>query len=127
MSASNTTKIKITISGTEFQAELNGSRTAQAIAKALPISARGNFWGEEIYLPIPVKGVLENPQEVVERGALAYWPPGSAFCIFWGPTPASEGSECRPASPVTVVGRIHGNLGLLKSIRKADVKIERAE
>ena len=52
---------------------------------------------------------LENGQEVVELGDLGYWPPGHAFCIFFGPTPASRGGEIRPASAVTVIGQIQGD------------------
>src|SRR6266566_2855101 len=67
------------------------------------ISIAGQTWGDEIYFGIPVKAESEDPREVVEPGDLAYWPPGSAFCIFYGPTPASRGDEIRPASPVNVV------------------------
>jgi uncharacterized protein len=125
--SSTSRKIKITITGVEFQGEFNGSKTAEAILNALPISASGNFWGDEIYFSVPVKCQPEKPQEVVEKGALAYWPPGSALCIFWGPTPASVGNECRPASPVNLVGRIISELDPLKSLTKADVTIERIE
>jgi hypothetical protein len=118
-------KLKITIDDAEFEAELNGSKTAEAIAKALPIVARGSFWGEEIYFSIPVRCEPEDPRAVVEKGTLAYWPPGTAFCIFWGATPASQSDECRAASPVNVVGRITSDLQPLKSLRKADVRIER--
>jgi hypothetical protein len=125
--SSTSRKVKITITGVEFQGEFNGSKTAEAILNALPISASGNFWGDEIYFSVPVKCQPEKPQEVVEKGALAYWPPGSALCIFWGPTPASVGNECRPASPVNLVGRIISELDPLKSLTKADVTIERIE
>ena len=47
-----------------------------------------------------------DASDVVEVGDLAYWPPGLAFCVFFGRTPASQGNEVRAASPVNVVGRI---------------------
>jgi uncharacterized protein len=118
------TKVKLTVAGEEFTALLNESATAQAIKAVLPISARGNFWGEEIYFSIPVDAKPDNPQEVVDPGTLAYWSPGKALCIFWGPTPVSHGSECRPASPVNVVGKIISDLAPLRKISKADVKVE---
>ena len=40
----------------------------------------------------------------MNKGDIAYWPPGNAFCIFWGPTPMSKENEIRPASPVKVIG-----------------------
>jgi hypothetical protein len=63
----------------------------------------------------------------VEAGDLGYWPPGRAFCIFFGPTPASEGGEIRPASPVNVVGRVAGDPTVFRKVRAGTrVRIERA-
>lgn len=102
-------KIKIRAGEVEMEAELNDSRTAQAIWKALPLNASANTWGEEIYFSIPVQCEEEEAQEVVSLGDLGYWPPGTAFCIFFGRTPASRDEEIRPASPVNIVGRVLGN------------------
>ena len=63
-----------------------------------------------------MEATLENGQEVVELGDLGYWPPGQAFCPFFGPTPASQGDEIRPASEVTVIGKIIGHSGVLKGV-----------
>lgn len=99
-------RIRIRAGAIEATATLNDTRTADAIWKALPLAARANTWGDEIYFSIPVKPTGEAGQEVVELGDLGYWPPGTAFCIFFGPTPTSRGDEIRPASPVVVFGRI---------------------
>lgn len=120
-------KIKLTIGGVEFKGELNESKTAGEVWNSLPLKANGNPWGSEIYFSIPIKAGGENPQEVVERGDLAYWPPGSAFCIFWGPTPVSHGDECRPASPVNVFGKITSDLAPLDSLSSTDVVVEKDE
>lgn len=102
-------------------------KTAQAIWDALPLEARANTWGDEIYFSIPVEAEAENPKEVVGMGDLGYWPPGSAFCIFFGPTPMSRGEEIRPASPVNVFGRVEGDPKVFKSVASGDlVRIERA-
>ncbi|MBA7566761.1 hypothetical protein ES708_08456 [subsurface metagenome] len=82
--------IQIKVNGIELKAILNNSRIAQAIWGALPIVARINTWGDEVYFTIPAKLELEKGQELVEIGDLGYWPPGSAFCIFFGPTPMSR-------------------------------------
>jgi hypothetical protein len=108
--------IRITAGSVVVDAELNGTDTAGAIWEVLPIQANGNTWGDEIYLRISVENEVENGQEVVELGDLGYWPPGSAFCLFFGPTPASEGDEIRPASEVTVIGKIKGDSTVLKSV-----------
>ena len=78
--------------------------------EALPIEAKVNTWGEEIYFGIPVKmGIEEGAREVVSSGELGYWPSGHAFCIFFGPTPASRGEEIRAASAVNVIGKVSGD------------------
>ena len=113
-------ELRIKAGGVEAIAELNDTKTADAIWEALPITARGSTWGDEIYFGIPVYVGEENGKEVVELGDIAYWPPGSAFCIFFGPTPASRGSEIRPASAVNVVGRVKGDAKVFKSVRSGE-------
>ena len=120
-------KIRITVGKISAEAVLNESRTAAAIWDALPLSIAGQTWGDEIYFAIPVTAKAENARAVVEMGDLAYWPPGSAFCIFYGPTPASQGDEIRPASPVNVFGRVLGDPTVFKPVRSgATVRVERA-
>lgn len=121
-------EIRIKSGNLEAVAELNESKTADAIWNALPIMARANTWGDEIYFGIPVEMGSENGREVVEVGDIAYWPPGNAFCIFFGPTPASQGSECRAASAVNVVGRVRGDATTFKSVDSGEqVVLERIE
>ena len=118
--------ITIKVSGIELEAILNDTRTADAIWEALPFVARTNTWGDEIYFAIPVNLELEQGQEVVEMGDLGYWPTGSAFCIFFGPTPVSHGEEIRPASAVTVFGKVAGDATTLKEVESgAQISIER--
>ena len=119
---------RVTISAGSVQATavLNDTATAQAIWEALPITARASTWGDEIYFPIPVYLEEEDAQEVVEKGDLGYWPPGHAFCIFFGLTPMSQGNEIRPASPVNVFGRIEGDPTVFRAVRDGEkVRIER--
>ncbi len=100
-------KIRILIGELKVEAELNESKTAQMIWEALPIEGKGNLWGEEIYFSIPVKVAQEKgAREVVSAGELGYWPTGHAFCIFFGPTPASRGDEIRAASAVNIIGKV---------------------
>jgi uncharacterized protein len=100
-------KIWIITGELKVDAELNDSKTAQAIWDSLPIESNNNLWGEEIYFSIPVKtGQEKGAREVVSAGELGYWPPGHAFCIFFGPTPASRGDEIRAASAVNIIGKV---------------------
>jgi len=121
-------KIAITTEDLKVDASLNNSETAQNIWDALPIEGRVNTWGDEIYFSIPVDIGLENAKAVVSEGDLGYWPPGSAFCIFFGLTPASQGDEIRPASPVNVFGKIIGDPKVFKKVSSgAKIIIEKGE
>jgi len=109
-------KIRIIAGAIEAEAELNDTRTAQAIWETLPIKGHVNLWGDEIYFSIPLSLNLEAGQGVVNIGELGYWPDGNAFCIFFGPTPVSQRDEIRPASPVTVFGKVIGDATVFKKV-----------
>jgi len=118
--------IRIKAGSIEVIAELNSTKTAEAIWEALPIKGRVNRWGDEIYFSIPVGLEAENAQEVVTIGDLGYWPPGTAFCLFFGPTPISKGQEIRPASPVNVFGKIIGDTDMLRQVASGtEITVER--
>lgn len=121
-------KILIKAGDVTTQGVLNDSPTAEAIWEALPITGKANTWGDEIYFAVPVKTDLETTaRETVDMGDLGYWPPGRAFCIFFGPTPASTGTEIRPASAVNIIGRVEGDPTLFKKVKDgARVQIDPA-
>ncbi len=113
-------KIKITAGAVSVEATLNDSATAKAIQEALPIEAAAQTWGDEIYFSIGLNLEPEDPKATVAMGDLGYWPPGTAFCIFFGPTPMSSGSEIRPASPVNILGKIEGDPTVFKSVTSGE-------
>lgn len=103
-------KILISVGNVSVPAELKETPTALAIWDALPIEGSANTWGDEIYFEIPVNLPQESDARAeVEIGDLGYWPTGSAFCIFFGPTPASTGVKPVAASPVNVFGHLLGD------------------
>ena len=112
-------RIKITTESTgPVEAEITDENpvTARTILDALPIKGRANTWGEEIYFMVPVESDVENPKVIVELGDLAFWPPGNAFCIFFGPTPMSTPGTIRPASAVNIIGKVIGDAASLKEV-----------
>ena len=120
-------RIRITAGSISADAVLDESETARLVWDALPLAVAGETWGDEIYFSIPVKAKLEKPAETVSMGDLGYWPPGTAFCIFFGPTPMSRGNEIRPASPVNIFGKIVGDATVFKKVRAGtQVRVERA-
>lgn len=122
-------KIHIQAGSLRLTAELNDSATAQAIVAALPIRGRGNRWGDEIYFKIPVQqGEADDARADMAVGELAYWPPGQAFCIFFGKTPVSSGDQPRAASACNPVGRILGDPTPLRSVPDGSlVVLEKSE
>lgn len=110
-------KIRITAGRVSAEAILNESPTAGKIWEALPIEGRGSTWGDEIYFGIPVDAPPEkDARDVVAVGELGYWPPGTAFCIFFGRTPASTDERPRAASPVNIVGRVQGDATVFRAV-----------
>jgi hypothetical protein len=122
-------KIEIRSGSVTAVATLHANPTADAIWAALPISARVNRWGEEIYFEIPVQlAQAEDARDVLDAGELGYWPVGHAVCIFWGPTPASRAGEIRAYSPVNVFGQLEGDPRAFDSVSGgAEIEIERTE
>ncbi len=115
-------KIRISINDIELLAILLETKTSEAIYNALPINGYAQIWGDEIYFDIPVKtGIESDAREEVELGDLAYWPVGSAFCIFFGKTPVSTSNKPRAYSPVNVFGKIEGNLDVLRKVKSGTI------
>ena len=122
-------RIRIRVASVTVTATLNDTPSADAVWDALPITGQVQTWGDEIYFSIPVETAeASDAQATVDKGAVAYWPPGSALCLFWGPTPMSRGDEIRPASPVNVLGAIDGDPTVLgQAPYGAEIVVERAE
>ena len=113
-------RIRITVGDVALEADLNDTATAAKIGAVLPIRTSFNTWGDEIYFSIPVDAELDDSaREVVEIGDLGYWPPGSAFCIFFGLTPISEPGRIMPASAVNVIGKVVGDATRFKQAMRA--------
>ncbi len=103
-----------------INALLNQTETAKSFVDILPINSPINLWGEEIYFPVDLYLDNEIPQETVDIGDIAYWPPGNAFCIFFGETPASVDGNIKPASAVTVIGKLESDPEVLKRVKSGE-------
>jgi hypothetical protein len=88
-------------------------RTVEMIVRKLPFEGRAALWKEEVYFEIPVKMGEEKAKNVVEKGTIAYWPIGSALCIFYG--------KSQPYSPVNVLGKITKNLDTFSKVKSGTV------
>ncbi|MBN1855718.1 MAG: hypothetical protein JW846_02040 [Dehalococcoidia bacterium] len=120
-------KVRVSAGVAAGYATLNDTQAADGVWNSLPLEFRVQTWGDELYGTVPLDLKLEMPQEVVLSGDLAYWPPGHAFCIFFGPTPASEGDEPRAASAVTVFGHIEGDPTVFRAVKGGTkIRVERA-
>jgi len=92
-------------------------RTIDLIVRKLPIEGRAALWKEEIYFETPIKMGEEKAKSTVEVGSIAFWPMGSAICIFYGPS--------QPYSPVSMLGKITANLEIFKRVKSGTkIRIE---
>lgn len=101
------TAVILSTGGVKLTATLGDGPAARNLAQSLPVTITMSRWGDEYYGALPVKlPAGEKRRDVYEVGEIALWPEGNAFCLFFGPTPASHGDEPRMASPGVPLGRI---------------------
>jgi hypothetical protein len=120
-------KVKIIINGIEVTGELFDTPTAKKVYQSLPLESEVNRWGDEIYFYVPVEAELEEgAKQEQEVGNICFWCAGKAIAIFFGPTPASVSGEPRAIEPVNLIGRITGDVSVLKKAKDGDrVRVER--
>ncbi|MBL1091352.1 MULTISPECIES: cyclophilin-like fold protein [Streptomyces] len=121
-------KIRISWPAGQLTATLDDTPTAAALMAALPVDATAHTWGEEVYFDTGLSPALEpDARQGVEAGTVAFWPPGNALALPYGPTPISEGDEPRLASPCNVLGRIDGDPRALATVRSGDpIRVQQA-
>lgn len=121
------TLIRLTLEDLVLSAELNDSETAISFREMLPLTFSMSRWGEEYYGDCGIQvNESSDARELMEVGELAIWPPGHAFCIFFGPTPISENEKPRAASSVNPIGKLLDDPSPLKKLGstiKAHVEI----
>lgn len=111
------TRIRIRWDTGEVTGTLNDSETGRKLAEALPCEGAANRWGEEAFVEVPLDVSLDSePKQVVEPGTICYWVQGQAVALPYGPTPISEGNECRLVTACNVIGEVDGDARQLDSI-----------
>jgi hypothetical protein len=114
-------KIKFLVEGFgEAEGELVrflAPRTVDTIVRKLPVEGRAALWKEEVYFEIPIKMGEEKAKPTVELGTIAFWPMGSALCVFYG--------QSQPYSPVSILGKVTNNLEMFKQVKSGTrIKVE---
>lgn len=122
-------RIRIRWERGQLEGELEDTPTARKVWDVLPCTSPAKTWGEEVYFGVPVRAELEpDARQVVDPGTICFWVQGDSLALPYGPTPISEGDECRLAAEVNILGALEGDARLLDSIRDGDaVTVERAE
>lgn len=115
-------RVRIAWQGGEVTANLQDTPTAKQLLTVLPCEAKANTWGDEVYFEVPLKAVLEpDALQVVQPGTVCFWVQGSSLALPFGPTPVSEGDECRLVTRCNVLGKIVGDPRQLKQVKQGMV------
>lgn len=122
-------RIRIVWNGGEVFGALDDTPTAHKVYGALPCSSEANTWGKEVYFELPVFTALEkDARQVVEPGTICFWVQGSSLALPFGPTPVSQGAECRLVTKVNTLGKLEGDPAVLRSVRDGmAIRVERAD
>ncbi len=120
-------RIRISWPAGQAHAWLEDTPTVRRLLEALPITARANTWGEEVYFDTGVDAELEpDARQVVDPGTVCFWVEGKALALPYGPTPASHGDECRLVSEVNLLGKLEEEANVLASVGARDeIRVER--
>ncbi len=120
-------RVRITIGDIELEGELFDTPTARKVYRSLPLESEVNRWGDEVYFYVPVEAELEeDAREEQEVGNICFWCAGRAIAIFFGPTPVSISGEPRAVEPVNLIGRVTGDVSVLRKAKDGDrVRVER--
>ena len=123
-------RIRISWAGGEVMATLEDTPSTRALTDALPLESSANTWGDEVYFSVPFSADLENnAKQVVDAGTVCFWVEGNCLALPFGPTPISEGDECRLASACNILGKLESDPVTLSSIRSGHsitVKLQEA-
>lgn len=119
-------KIRIAWQSGEVTANLRDTPTVKKLLAALPSESSASTWGEEVYFRLPVQTQLEaDARQVVDAGTVCFWVDGSSLALPFGPTPVSQGDECRLVSKCNVLGRIEGDPRQLETVRDGEaIRVE---
>ena len=121
-------RLKMTFGSVSVFADLKDTPTAKKIEESLPFQSSAMTWGDEVYFTVPVRAPLEpDARQVVDPGTVCFWTHGNALALPFGPTPISQGNECRLADRCNILGKLDGDPGVLKQVRSRDaVRVEKA-
>jgi len=112
-------RIVVEEAGIDANVALGASATAALLWGALPLESTAQTWGREVYFSVPVETGEEDPQATVAAGAVGYWPPGAAVCLFFGQ---------QPVSPVNLIGELEDDPDALAAVRDGQVvRLERVD
>lgn len=122
-------QIRISWGASEVLAELEDTPTSRKLMDAIPCESSANTWGDEVYFSVPFDADKEpNARQVVDPGTVCFWVEGSSLALPFGPTPISQGDECRLAAEVNILGKLVGDPQVLGTVRSGEtIRVEAVE
>jgi hypothetical protein len=94
-------------------------RTIDALLRSMPSNGITALNQDMVYFKVPINIGVEKPKTQLDPGTIAYWPMGSAVCIFLNAT--------QPYSPMNVIGKIKDNLQIFQNVSSGKrIKLEKA-
>lgn len=120
--------LRLTGNGETITLTLQEGNLTDEIFEVLPFETRISTWGEEIYFPVPVDVEPGELTEELEVGDVVFWHEGQSLCVFFGPTPKSNGNQPVPADKVEVIGTVKEGLEDLTNLEAGDdLSVEEAD
>lgn len=114
-------KIRISWSSGRVSAVLKDTPTTRKLLNALPCESDAHTWGDEVYFSVPVESEPEpDARQVVDPGTVCFWVQGRSLAIPFGPTPISQGNECRLVTEVNILGQLADDPRLLESVSEGE-------
>lgn len=102
----------------QFCVNLEDNEITKKIWESLPVGYRLCYWGDSLWIQLPLE-ISQEPKEIdVEAGDVVYWPTGQQIHIYYGKTPISKGDNPELFGPAFNLGKLVEDPNSFKELLK---------